>query len=138
MKTTHSILFLLLSICTFGQNQTYTYSIKETAAKVRSSDGTYSYKTIENIRGNYKHTYEKAVGSMTGKELLTIYENGVELEYFIFIEEMGYTQLGGKTYKHSILAPSKTETQLGLDIYRTQDLKEIIIKYKNELVFYKN
>jgi hypothetical protein len=137
MKKSLTFILFIITLHSFAQYKTYLYTEKEVALKVKMSDGNTKYVKSENVTGSFKHYWEVAQGSMSGKDLFTIYDNGLEIEYFVILEEKGYKELSGKIYKHSIVAPSKTDTQLGISIYKKEDMSEIMLNYPHQLVIYR-
>lgn len=134
LKYKFTIVLILVITSTFCYSQTYSFSSKEEAMLYTDSQGAKKYKTISDVKGIYKIKFE--VGTNDGNQVFTVYNNGVEDQWFGPIEKLGNVEIGSKIYSKLLYAATKSN--LMVTVLFAIDQTEMMIVFPDKLVNYSN
>lgn len=125
-------IIILLVISNVCYSQTYIFSQKEEAIHYTNSQGEKKYKTTSTVKGTYKIKFDLGDGGRT--QLFTVYNNGVEDEWFGILEKLGNIEMQGTIFSKSNYAATKSNEIV--TVLLAIDQTSMIIIFPDKLVEY--
>ena len=113
-------------------SQTYSYSQKEESLRVKTLAGETKYVSNKKQSGEYKFIHEK---SSRGDVLFTIYEDGIEEQWYGRGQVFDYKELNGKIFSHERYLATKDNEEVAVLMSQSKD--EVLIFFSNRMIHYK-
>ncbi len=138
MKLVFTGAFLIIGLLLSPLNvfsQTYNFTNKEEAIPYKSAEGTTKYHPSGKTSGTYKIVFGTLVDEKRSS-YFTLYNNGVEDQWFGIAEKLMNVELSGKIFSHSIYAATSTNEMV--KVYVALDGSEFSIIFPGRIVRYSN
>ncbi|MNT04263.1 hypothetical protein D3C72_1388350 [compost metagenome] len=123
-----------ISMCLFAQSQTYTYYKKKETLLYRDQAGDMKQYPNSSSVGKYEFVFENNI--QDGKPLFTLYNNGIEDQWYSEMKNLGNQEKGGEIF-HTFLYFATT-SRIQLAVMYTLSRSKMVMIYEDKFVEYSN
>lgn len=113
-------------------SQTYIFNNRSTSISYKKENGSTGYQKTQDLKGTFSFKFEKNL--QDGKPLFTIYNNGVEDQWYGELEKRDNIQRNGEIYHQFLYLATTDNEQLGVMI--AINYSKIFLIYRDRIIEY--